>query len=98
MRLALALTEEDPEGKGTEGEDPMREVGAVIEKGLCSSRSTKGFCLQSRLSHFDKCQLKKEARRKEEGMGGYVFQDLTVQAVQNLTKRIVRVVEKKWLF
>jgi hypothetical protein len=31
-------------------------------------------------------------------MGGYVFQDLTVQAVQNLTKRIVRVVEKKWLF
>jgi hypothetical protein len=70
MRLALALTEEDPEGKGAEGEDPMREVGAVIEKGLCSSRSTKGFCLQSRLSHFDKCQLKKEARRKEEGMGG----------------------------
>jgi hypothetical protein len=70
MRLALALTEEDPEGKGAEGEDPMREVGAVIEKGLCSSRSTKGFWLQSRLSHFDKCQLKKEARRKEEGMGG----------------------------
>jgi len=70
MRLALAPTEEDPEGKGAGGEDPLREVGAVIKKGLRSSRSTKGFCLQSRLSHFDKCQLKKEARRKEEGMGG----------------------------
>jgi len=70
MRLALAPTEEDPEGKGAGGEDPLREVGAVIKKGLRSSRSTKGFCLQSRLSHFDKCQLKKEARRKEEGMEG----------------------------
>jgi len=54
MRLALAPTEEDPEGKGAGAEDPVREVGAVIEKGLCSSRSAKAFCVQSRLSHFDK--------------------------------------------
>jgi len=70
MRPALALTEEDPEGKGAEGEDLMREAEAVIEKGLCSSRFIKAFCGQSRLSHFDKYQSKKEARRKEEGMGG----------------------------
>jgi hypothetical protein len=69
MRLGLALTEEDPEDMGAEGEDPLREAGAVIEKGLCSSRFIKAFCVQSRLSRFDKYHSKKEARRKEEGMG-----------------------------
>ena len=44
MRLALAPTEEDPEGKGAGGEDPLREVGAVIKKGLRSSRSTNTTC------------------------------------------------------
>jgi hypothetical protein len=33
MRLALALTEEDPEGKGVEGEDPIMVAGAVIKIG-----------------------------------------------------------------
>lgn len=33
MRLALALTEEDPEGKGVEGEDPITVAGAVIKIG-----------------------------------------------------------------
>jgi hypothetical protein len=50
MKLVLARIEEDPEGMGAEGEDPMREAGAVIEKGLCSSRFIKAPCLQSRLS------------------------------------------------
>jgi hypothetical protein len=33
MRLALALTEEDPEGMGVEGEDPITVAGAVIKIG-----------------------------------------------------------------
>jgi hypothetical protein len=45
MKLVLALTEGDPEGKGAEGEDPMREVG--VDK-----------------------YPKKDARSKEEGVGG----------------------------
>jgi hypothetical protein len=70
MRLALApAKEEDPEGKGAGGEDPMREAGAVIERGPCSSRLTLGSCVQSCLSH-DKYRLKKVARHKEEGVGG----------------------------
>jgi hypothetical protein len=56
MKLALAPTEEDPEGKGAGGDDPVREEGAVIEKGLCSSRSTNSTSNQS----------EREARRKEE--------------------------------
>jgi hypothetical protein len=34
MRLGLALTEEDPEGKGAEGEGPVRGAGAAIEISL----------------------------------------------------------------
>lgn len=41
---------------------------------------------------------KKGAGCKEEGMGGCVFQDPAVQAAQNLTKRIVRVVAKRSSF
>jgi protocatechuate 3,4-dioxygenase beta subunit len=33
MRLALALTEEDPEGKGAEEGDPITVAGAVIKIG-----------------------------------------------------------------
>jgi hypothetical protein len=40
MRLALALTEGDPEGKGAEGEDLMREAGAVIERGVLVTNTT----------------------------------------------------------
>jgi len=59
-----------PGRQGGRGGRPPEGGRGRYYKGLRSSRSTKGFCLQSRLSHFDKCQLKKEARRKEEGMEG----------------------------
>jgi len=41
---------------------------------------------------------KKGVGCKEKGTEESMLQDPTVQAVQNLTKRIVRVVEKKWWF
>jgi hypothetical protein len=69
MKLVLARIEEDPEGLGAEEEDPMREAGAVIEKGPCSSRFIKALRVHSRLSQVDKYQSRKGGRRKEEGMG-----------------------------
>jgi hypothetical protein len=60
-RLALARTEGDPGGKGAMGEDPVKEGGAVIERAPCSSRLTKGPCVQSHLSLFNRYPSKKKA-------------------------------------
>jgi hypothetical protein len=51
-RLALALTEGDPGDKGAEGEDPMKEEGAVIERVSCSSRLTKGLAFIAQSYRF----------------------------------------------
>ncbi len=59
MRLALVLTEAGPEGREAEGEDPVKEAEAVIEKGVYSShfvKVVKAVCVQDRLFHFGKDQ------------------------------------------
>jgi hypothetical protein len=43
MKLALALTEEDPEVMGVEGEDPIMVAGAVIKIG--TKPLSSGMCM-----------------------------------------------------